>query len=73
MQPDFEHDCISKQNEAKLGQLTTRDSPVCFLRFGGCLHGYTAANRKSILYCCNHIIISIITSTLQSGALNSAV
>ena len=34
---------------------------------------YTAANRKSILYCCNHIIISIITSTLQSDALNSAV
>ena len=44
-----------------------------FLRFGGCLHGHTAANHKSILYCCNHIIISIITSTLQSGALNSAV
>ena len=44
-----------------------------FLRFGGCLHGYTAANRKSTLYCCNHIIISIITSTLQSGALNSAI
>ena len=46
---------------------------LCFLRFGGCLHGYTAANPKSILYCCNHIIISIITSPLQSVALNSAV
>ena len=44
-----------------------------FLRFGGCLHGYSATNRRTILYCYSHIIISIITPTLQSGALNSAV
>ena len=73
MQPDFEHGGISKRNETKLGQLTTRDSPILFLRFRGCLHGYAAANHKSILYCCNLIVISIITSTLQSGALNGAV
>ena len=55
MQPDFEHDCISKRNEAKLGQLTTRDSPVFFC---GLVGAYMAIPLQTVNQYCTALITS---------------
>ena len=59
MQPDFEHGGISKKNEAQLGQLTTRDSPVLFC---GLVGAYMATPLQTV----NQYYTAAITSSSAS-------